>query len=96
MARLPGSVSIRLARGEVVAHVAEAAGGAEAGLGRVGDDAARLLAAVLQRVQAERDEVRGLLHADDAEDAALLAQLVVVEGMRGQGADRASGCVRAI
>ena len=47
---------------------------------RVGDDAGGLLAAVLQRVQAEGDEGRRVLDADDAEDAALLAQLVVVEG----------------
>ena len=49
--------------------------------GVVGDDAARLLAAVLQRVQAERDEIRGIGHADHAEDAAFLAQLVVVGGV---------------
>ena len=66
--------------GEVVADVAEVAGGGEAGLGRVGDDAGGLLAAVLQGVQAEGDEGRRVLDADDAEDAALLAQLVVVEG----------------
>ena len=35
---------------------------------------------MLQRVQAEGDEGRRVLDADDAEDAALLAQLVVVEG----------------
>ena len=85
MASEPGSVSISAGGGEVVADVAEAAGGGEALLRVVGDDAGGLLAAVLQRVQAEGDEVRGVLHADDAEDAALLAQLVVVEGMRGQG-----------
>ena len=67
-------------RGEVVADVAEAAGGGEALVRGVGDDAGRLLAAVLQGVQAEGDEGGRVLDADDAEDAALLAQLVVVEG----------------
>ena len=59
------------------------------GSGRVGDDAGGLLAAVLQRVQAEGDEGRRVLDADDAEDAALLVQLVVVEGgCHGVGAPR--------
>ena len=35
------------------------------------------LAAVLQRMEAERDEARRIVGAPDAEDAALLAQLVV-------------------
>ena len=42
-------------------------------------DARRFLAAMLERVEAERDEARGVVGAPDAEDAALLAQLVVVE-----------------
>ena len=42
-------------------------------------DARRFLAAVLQRVKAERDETRRIVGTPDAEDAALLAQLVVVE-----------------
>ena len=49
---------------------------------------AGLLAAVLQGVQAERHEVGRLLHAEDAEDAAFLAQLVVVVGVGGQGHGR--------
>jgi hypothetical protein len=73
-----------LLRGEVVAHVAEAAGGVEALLGVMGDDAARLLPAMLQRVQAEGHEIRRIHHADHAEDAAFLAQLVVI--------DRRCGC----
>jgi hypothetical protein len=77
MASEPGSVSITAWRGEVVAHVAEAAGRVEALLGVVGDDAARLLPAVLERVEAERHEARRLGHADHAEDAALLVQRVV-------------------
>ena len=71
--------------GEAVADVAEAAGRGEALGGAVGDDAGGLLAAMLQRMQAEGDEARRVLHADHAEDAALLAQLVVVERMGGQG-----------
>ena len=42
-------------------------------------DAGGFLAAVLERVEAERDEARRALGAPDSEDAALLAQLVVVE-----------------
>ena len=95
MASGPGSVSISAGGGEVVADVAEAAGGGEAVAGVVGDDAGGLLAAVLQRVQAEGDEVGGVLDADDAEDAAFLAQLVVVEGVRGRGIG-ASGGLSAI
>ena len=66
--------------GEVVADVAEAAGGVEALLGVVGDDAARLLPAVLERVEAEGHEARRFLDADHAEDAAFLVELVVVRG----------------
>ena len=91
MASAPGSVSITRGGGEVVADVAEAAGRGEAGLGVVGDDAARLLAAMLQRMQAEGDEVGGVLDADHAEDAAFLVQLVVVEGQARAGTWLASG-----
>ena len=42
-------------------------------------DAGGFLAAVLQRVEAERDEARRIVGAPDAENAALFAQLVVVE-----------------
>jgi len=45
----------------------------------IAGDAGAFLAAVLQRVEAERDEARRGVRAPDAEDAALLAQLVVVE-----------------
>ena len=62
---------------EVVADEAEAALGMEMAAVE-GDDAGRLLAAVLQGVQAERGERRGVLVAEDAEDAALLAQAIVV------------------
>ena len=47
-------------------------------------DAGRFLAAMLQRVEAERDEARGVVGAPDAENAAFLAQLVVVERIGGQ------------
>ena len=45
-----------------------------------GDDAGRLLAAMLERMQAERRERRRVLVAEDAEDAAFLVELVVVAG----------------
>ena len=51
----------------------------------IGDDADGLLAAMLERVQAERAERRGLFGTVDADHAALFLELVVVEGM---GADR--------
>ena len=44
-----------------------------------GDDAGRLLAAMLQRVQAERRQRRGIRMAEDAEHAAFLVQRVAVE-----------------
>src|SRR5262249_6825186 len=44
-----------------------------------GDDAGRLLAAVLKRMQAERGDRGGIGMAVDAEHAALLAQPVAVE-----------------
>ena len=44
-----------------------------------GDDAGRLLAAMLERVEAERREGGGVVMAVDAEDAAFLAQRVAVE-----------------
>ena len=83
--------------GEIVAHIAEAARAVEALLGAVADDAARLLSAMLQRVQPEGDEIRRVLEADDAVDAAFLAQGVVIERVGGghgaglgQGADSES------
>ena len=74
----PGSRSITSRRGEVVADEAHAALGVEA-LAVEGDDAGRLLAAMLQRVQAERGDRGGVGMAEDAEHAALLVQPVVVE-----------------
>ena len=43
----------------------------------IGDDAGRFLAAVLQRVQAERDDRRGVLPAENAEHAAFVVEMVV-------------------
>ena len=53
------------------------------------DDAGRFLAAVLERVKAERDEAGGVFGAPDSENAALLAELVVVERV-----GRQHGCAR--
>ena len=50
-----------------------------------GDDAGALLAAVLERMQAEDGEGGGVGVAEHAENPAFLAELVVVEGQRGQG-----------
>ena len=62
---------------EVVADQAQPALGMEVAA-VVGDDAGRLLAAMLQGVQAERGQRRRVLVAEHAEDAAFLAQAVVV------------------
>jgi hypothetical protein len=68
-------------RGEAVAHQAKAAGRVEALLRVMRDDAARLLPPMLQRVQPERHEARGIHHARDAENAALLAEFVIIIGI---------------
>ena len=62
---------------EIVADQAEAALGMEMGAIE-GDDAGGLLAAVLQGVQAERGQGRGVLVSEHAEDTALLAQAIVL------------------
>ena len=64
--------------GEMVADEAEAALRMEARAVE-GDDAGRLLPAMLQGVQAERRDRRGVGMAEYAEDAAFLAQAVGVE-----------------
>ena len=56
-----------------------------------GDHAGRLLAAVLQRVQAEHGVRGGLVVAEDAEHAALLAQLVAHVAGSGRAARRGGG-----
>ena len=66
-----------VASGEGVVDLAQVALGEEAlAVGR--GDAAGLLAAVLQGVQAERGDGAGFAHAQDAEHAALEARAVVV------------------
>jgi hypothetical protein len=70
--------------GEVVAHEAEAVRRMESCFGMVGDNAARFLSAMLQGVHSERNDACGIDGADDTEDATLLFQLVVVEGVAGQ------------
>jgi hypothetical protein len=67
---------------EIVADMAVAAVIVEL-LAVVGDDSGRLLAAMLERMQAERRVRRRVRRAIDAEDAALLVELVVVERMGG-------------
>ena len=52
----------------------------------IGDDAGRLLPAMLQRVQAERDQRRRVGMAEDAEDAAFLVQMIRVAGIASPGA----------
>ena len=80
----PGQGFHHVLRGEVVADIAEPAGRVEAVVGMMADDTAGLLSTVLQRVQAKRDEVRGIGDADHAEDAALFMQLVIVPRAAGQ------------
>ena len=63
---------------EAVADEAELALGVEDAAVE-GDDAGGFLAAMLQGVEAERDDRRGVRVAVDAEDAAFLAQGVAVE-----------------
>src|SRR6185295_16723743 len=67
---------------EVVADMAHAAMRREL-LAVEGDDAGRLLAAVLLGVEAEGRVRGGVGRAEDAEQRALLVQLVVVEGVGG-------------
>ena len=62
---------------KIVADEAETAMGMEMAAVE-GDDAGRLLAAMLQRVQAECGEGRGIGDIPDAEYAALLVELVVL------------------
>ncbi len=64
--------------GKSVGDQAEPAFGMEA-LAVEGDDAGRLLAAVLQGVQPERGDGGGVGMIEDAEDAAFLAQPVGIE-----------------
>jgi hypothetical protein len=68
--------SIKLHFVETLAHVPHRAFGNQ--LRAVGsNDAARFLAAMLQGVQSEVSQARSICVAEDAENAALFAQLVV-------------------
>ena len=66
------------ARGEMVADQADAAFGMEV-VPVEADDAGRFLAAMLERMQTERGQSRGIGMIEDAEDAALLVQPVLFE-----------------
>ena len=81
----PGSEAMTFGLAEVVADEAEAAVDVEA-VAVVGDDAGGFLAAMLERVKAEGGDGRGVGDAPDAEDAALLVQLVVID------VDESGGC----
>ena len=81
----PGQPRDHLFRAEIVADLAHAAMGAEL-LAVIGDDAGRLLSAMLQRVQAERRERRRLGVAIDPEHAAFLVQMIGVQGSASPGA----------
>jgi hypothetical protein len=63
---------------EVVADEAEAPLGMEV-LAVVGDDAGRFLSAMLQGVEAERGQRRGVWMAENAEHAAFLMQAVLFQ-----------------
>ena len=84
-----GQAVDRRAAGKVVADQAQAALGVEP-LAVEGDDAGGLLAAVLQGVQAERGDRRGVGMTEDAEYAAFLVQAVRVE------IDAGGRCVSAV
>src|SRR5262245_10136672 len=75
-----GQAVDHLAPREALADEAHAALGMEA-LAVVGDDAGGLLAAMLERVQPERSDRRGIRVAEHAEYAALLTQPVVVKAV---------------
>src|SRR5262249_32939901 len=76
-----GQAVDHLAAGEALAHEAHAALGVEA-LAIIGDDAGGFLAAMLQGVQSERRDRRGIGVAEHAEYAALLTQPVIIKAVR--------------
>jgi hypothetical protein len=65
--------------GEIVAYQAHAARLMKSGVRVMGDNAACLLAAVLQRVQAEGHKVGSAADANNAKDAAFLSEFVIVK-----------------
>ena len=64
--------------GEMIADETDAPLGVEV-VAVEADDARRFLAAMLERMQAERRQRRGIGMVEDAEDAALLVQPILVE-----------------
>ena len=85
----------RRGAGEMVADQAQATLGMESRAVE-GDDARRLLAAMLQRVQPQRGDRGGVGVPENPEDAAFLVQPVVVEFERsGLGRDVLAGVGRA-
>ena len=89
-----GQAGDEVALAEGVAHVAQVALGGEA-LAVEAGHAARLLAAMLQGVEAERDQGRGVRHVPDAEHAALQPRPVVVRIPLGKGGGLGDGGHRA-
>ncbi len=74
---MAGKLSDDVRGAEIVADEPHAAVGVEL-LAVIGDDSCRLLAAMLQRVQAKRGQRRGVRVAEDAEDAAFLMKTIRV------------------
>src|SRR3974390_1514264 len=70
-------------RGEILADMAHAAMGVEL-LAVIGNDAGRFLAAMLEGVEAERGEGRGFGMAENAEHAAFLMRMIVLDGQGAQ------------
>ena len=85
----PGQGFHHVMAGEIVTDIAHAPGRIEPGIGVIGDDPARLLAAMLQRVQPEGHEIGGIGHADHPENPAFLVQFVIIE--RGAHVDQGMG-----
>ncbi len=81
---------------EVVAHVAEFLDHVEAAGFVMRDDAPGLLAAMLERVQAQRHEVGGVAGPVDAEQAAFLAQLVAVGALERAGERKSAGLLHRL
>src|SRR5262249_25211204 len=82
-----GQAVDHLAAGEALAHEAHAALGVEA-LAIIGDDAGGFLAAMLQGVQSQRRDRRGLGGAGHAEYAPLLTPPVIIKAVRVGSFDR--------
>ena len=92
MATRPAQLADDLVAVEIAGDMAHRAVGVELRAVEAGD-AGRFLAAMLQRVEAERDKGRGAVGAPDAEHAAFLAKLVVVERIGGQHGRCVNGLV---